>query len=135
MTAAETGHTVIATLHTKGTVNSIDRVIDAFPGEQQSQVRIQLASILHTVVSQQLIPDKSDALIPAFEVMTTNNAIRNLIREGKTHQLPAAIAQGNNDGMLSMDQSLVNLCLSGTITRETALLYADNPEQIKRRLG
>jgi len=135
MTAAETGHTVIATLHTKGTVNSIDRVIDAFPAEQQGQIRIQLASVLHTVVSQQLIPDTANGLVPAFEVMVTNSAVKNLIREGKTHQLPSTISSGANAGMLSMDQSILNLYNSGRITKETAIDYADNPDQLRRRLG
>jgi len=134
MTAAETGHTVIATLHTKGTVNSIDRVVDAFPAEQQGQIRIQLASVLNTVVSQQLVPSVDGGLISAFEIMTSNNAVKNLIRDGKTHQLPATIASSSGDGMLSMDQSLLDLYAGGKITKETAIQYADNPEQIKRRL-
>ena len=133
MTAAETGHTVIATLHTKGTINSIDRVIDAFPAEQQGQIRIQLASVLNTVVSQQLVPSSDGELVSAFEIMTSNSAVKNLIRDGKTHQLPATIASCNAEGMISMDQYLVNLCESGKITVETAMEYADNPEQIKRR--
>ena len=135
MTAAETGHTVIATLHTKGTVNSIDRIIDAFPAEQQGQIRIQLASVLHTVVSQQLLPDTDDGLSAAFEIMHTNNAVRTLIRDGKTHQLPLAIASGANEGMLSMDQSILNLYSAKKITKDTALAFADNPEQLRRRLG
>jgi len=134
MTAAETGHTVIATLHTKGTVNSIDRVVDAFPAEQQGQIRIQLASVLNTVVSQQLVPSVDGGLISAFEIMTSNNAVKNLIRDGKTHQLPATIASSSGDGMLPMDQSLLDLYAGGKITKETAIQYADNPEQIKRRL-
>ncbi len=135
MTAAETGHLVIATLHTKGTAGSVDRVIDAFPAEQQSQIRMQLAAVLHTVVYQQLLPAKDGTLIPAFEVMKSNAAIRNLIREGKTHQLPAAITAGGEDGMVSMDQAITALYREGKVTRETALEYADNPEALARRLG
>ena len=135
MTAAETGHTVIATLHTKGTANSIDRIIDAFPAQQQGQIRVQLAAVLHTVVSQQLLPDVNGGQVPAFELMHTNSAIRNLIREGKTHQLAGTIADRSGEGMRSMDCSILELCHSGTISAETALEYADNPEQLRRRLG
>ncbi len=133
MTAAETGHTVIATLHTKGTANSIDRIIDAFPASQHGQIRVQLASVLHTVVSQQLMPGKNE-LVPAFEIMHTNSAIRNMIREGKTHQLAAAIASSSAEGMLAMDTSILELYKKGEITKETALAFADNPEQFLRRI-
>ncbi len=135
ITAAETGHTVIATLHTKGTANSVDRIIDAFPAEQQGQIRIQLAAVLHTVVSQQLIPTVEGGLVPAFEVMCSNSAVRNLIREGKCHQLPSAINSGASDGMIAMDQSILELFMSGRITKESVLEHADNPEQMARRLG
>ncbi len=135
MTAAETGHTVITTLHTGGAANTIDRIIDAFPASQQNQIRVQLASVLHTVVAQQLLPDKDGKRVPAFEIMCSNTAIRNLIREGKTHQLTAAIASGGAEGMITMDQYLYNLYKAGTITKEIALERADNPEQLGRRLG
>ncbi len=134
MTAAETGHMVISTLHTNGTANAIDRMIDAFPAAQQAQTRVQLAMVLETVVSQQLVPSVSGDLAPAFEILQMNSATRSLVREGKTHQLPAAIASGAESGMRSMDQSLLALYKAGRITRETALAYADNPEQLKRRL-
>ncbi|MBR6791275.1 MAG: PilT/PilU family type 4a pilus ATPase [Oscillospiraceae bacterium] len=135
MTAAETGHTVIATMHTRGTATSVDRVVDAFPAEQQGQIRTQLAAVLDTVVSQQLLPGEDGGRVPAFEVMHSNGAIRNLIREGKTHQLPQAIASGGAEGMISMDQSILGLYRENKITAETALEYADNPEQLKRRMG
>ncbi|MCI8608787.1 MAG: PilT/PilU family type 4a pilus ATPase [Firmicutes bacterium] len=135
MTAAETGHLIIATLHTKGTVNTIDRIVDSFPSEQQSQVRTQLSMVLKTVVSQQLIPGTNDRLLPAFEVMHMNNAIRSLIRDNKNHQIDNAIAAGSGEGMFSMDQSILTLYQEGKITAETALHYADNQEQMKRRLG
>ncbi len=135
MTAAETGHTVITTLHTGGAADTIDRIIDAFPASQQNQVRVQLASVLHTVVAQQLIQGKNGKLAPAFEIMRTNTAIRNLIREGKTHQLTSAIASGAAEGMITMDQSLFNLYKSGIIEGDTALAYAGNPEQLGRRMG
>ncbi len=134
MTAAETGHMVIATLHTKGCANSIDRVVDAFPAEQQSQIRIQLASVLHSVVCQQLLPDCDGNFVPAFEILHSNSAVRNLIRDGKTHQLPATIAAASAEGMLSMDQSIWSLYQSGKLTKETALDFADNPEQLSRRI-
>ena len=92
MTAAETGHLLMATLHTQGAVNTIDRIVDAFPGDQQAQVRMQLSMVLHTVVSQQLLPGVNGDLVPAYEIMHVNNAIRNLIRESKSHQIENAIA-------------------------------------------
>lgn len=135
MTAAETGHLVIATLHTRGAVNAIDRIIDAFPPDQQSQIRIQLSAVLHTVVSQQLLPDIKGELIPAFEIMHMTGAVRSMLRDCKTHQIPAAIAAGGSEGMVSMDQAILELYRQGRITRETALEQADNPEQLLRRLG
>ncbi|MBE6598235.1 MAG: PilT/PilU family type 4a pilus ATPase [Ruminococcaceae bacterium] len=134
MTAAETGHTVFATLHTKGTANCIDRISDAFPAEQQGQIRIQLASVLHTVISQQLVPDVKGELIPAFEILHANHAARNLIREGKTHQLANVITTGAAEGMISMDQSLYHLYQEKKITKEQVLAYSENPEQLARRL-
>lgn len=135
MTAAETGHTVIATLHTMGAVNSIDRIVDSFPSGQQAQVRVQLASVLRTVVSQQLLPDVNGELIPACEIMQMTSAIRSLIRDNKGHQIDNTIAAGSRDGMISMDQSILALYRAGKITRETALEYAANPEQMRRSMG
>lgn len=134
MTAAETGHLIIATLHTRGAVNTIDRIIDTFPPAQQNQIRIQLSTVLHTVVSQQLIPDLHGCLVPAYEIMHMNSAIRSMIRDSKDHQIDNAIATGAADGMISMDQSVLELYRSGRITRETALEYAENPEQMSRKL-
>ena len=135
MTAAETGHLLIATLHTRGAVNTIDRIIDSFPPAQQAQIRVQLSSVLRTVVSQQLLPDVDGEQVPAFEVMQMNSAIRSMIRDGKNHQIDNAIAAGSGEGMLTMDQSILALYQAGRITRETALNYADNPEQLRRRMG
>jgi len=134
MTAAETGHLLIATLHTKGTVNTIDRIVDTFPAAQQGQIRVQLSMVLHTVVSQKLLPNVHGGLVPAFEIMHINNAIRSLIRDSKTHQIDSAIAAGGGEGMISMDQSILNLYQAGQITAETALLYSENAEQMRRRL-
>ena len=135
MTAAETGHLLIATLHTNGAVNTIDRIIDSFPPAQQTQIRVQLSMVLHTVVSQRLIPDKEGGLVPAYEIMHTTPAIRSMIRDSKSHQIDNAIAAGVSEGMCSMDQSILKLYQDGIITRQTALDYADNPEQMLRRLG
>ncbi len=135
MTAAETGHLLIATLHTNGAVNTIDRIIDSFPPMQQAQIRIQLSTVLHTVVSQQLIPGKNGGMVPAFEIMHTNNAVKSLIRDSKSHQIDNAIAAGSAEGMITMDQSILNLYKAGLIDRETAQSYAGNPEQMRRRLG
>lgn len=135
MTAAETGHLLFATLHTRGTVNSIDRIIDTFPADQQAQIRFQLSTVLQTVVSQQLLPDVDGGLVPAFEILHLTGGIRTMIRDCKNHQIPSAIAAGAADGMISMDQSIFRLYQQGRITRETALEYADNPEQLLRRMG
>ena len=134
MSAAETGHMVIATLHTKGAVNAIDRIIDLIPSTQQSQIRVQLATVLKTVVSQQLLPDTEGGMIPACEIMHMNSAIRSMIRDNKNHQIDNAIASGGKEGMISMDQTILKLYQAGKITKETALLYADKPDQLKRNL-
>lgn len=135
MTAAETGHLLFGTLHTRGAVNTIDRIIDAFPADQQDQIRIQLSAVLRTVVSQQLLPDVNGGLVPAFEIMNMTSAVKSMIRDSKTHQLSAAITSGSSDGMISMDQSILNLLKAGRITKETALEYAESPDQMLRRLG
>ena len=134
MTAAETGHLVIATLHTRGAVNTIDRILDSFPSAQQGQIRVQLSSVLHTVISQQLLHDCKGGRIPAFEIMHTDNAIRNMIRDNKNHQINNAIASGSAAGMISMDQYLLSLYQQGEIDRNTALVYCDNPDQLAKKL-
>lgn len=134
ITAAETGHTVIATLHTNGAVNAVDRIIDSFPSSSQAQIRIQLATVLDTVISQQMMPDVNGNMIPAFEIMHINSAIRSMIRDNKNHQIDNAIVAGKSEGMISMDQSILALYRSGKITRETALHHADHPEQLQRQL-
>lgn len=134
MTAAETGHLLIATLHTNGAVNTIDRIIDSFPSTQQAQIRVQLSMVLHTVVSQRLLPDTQGGMVPACEIMHMNAAVRSMIRDCKSHQIDNVIAAGAGEGMRSMDQSILELYQAGMITRETALDYADHPEQMLRRL-
>lgn len=134
MTAAETGHLVISTLHSVGAANTIDRVIDVFPPSQQQQIRVQLSQLLQCVVSQQLIPAVSGELIPAFEIMNCNSAIRNMIRESKVHQIDTAIAASANEGMVTMDASILALFKSGRITKENALKFTENPELLERRM-
>lgn len=134
ITAAETGHMVIATMHTKGAVNAIDRVIDSFSAEHQAQIRFQLATVLRTVVSQQMLPDKAGNMIPAFEIMHINNAIRGMIRDNKNYQIENAITSGKNEGMITMDASILKLYKDGVIARETALNYADHPETMQKHL-
>ena len=134
MTAAETGHLVIATLHTKGAVNTIDRILDAFPSEQQGQVRVQLSMVLRTVVSQQLVPGMEGGLLPVFEIMHADHAIRNMIRDNKNHQINNAMLAGGDDGMVTMDRYLMNLYEQKQISRDTLLDYCDNPEAIQKRI-
>lgn len=134
MTAAETGHLLIATLHTRGAVNTVDRIIDAFPPEQQAQIRVQLSMVLRTVVFQQLLPDTAGGLVPAYEIMHVNTAVRNMIRDNKTHQIDNAIASSGTEGMVAMDQSILALYQAGRIKREIALEFSDHPEQLLRRM-
>lgn len=135
MTAAETGHLLLATLHTKGAVNTIDRIVDSFPAAQQGQIRFQLSMVLHTVVSQTLLPAVGGGVVPAFELLRMNNATRALIRDNKTHQLESAMAVGGEQGMCTMDQAILTLYQEGCITRNTALQYAENREQMERKLS
>ncbi len=135
MTAAETGHLVIATLHTKGAVNTIDRIVDSFPADQQDQIKIQLSLVLNCIVSQQLLHRESGGMIPAMEIMKTVPAISNMIRDSKNYQIDNVIQTSGNLGMISMDQYILKLYQQGEISEETALLSAINPEQLKRKLG
>lgn len=135
ITAAETGHLLLSSLHTVGAAKTIDRIIDAFPPNQQQQVRIQLSMVLRAVVSQRLIPTRDGSLVPVFEVMTINSAIQNMIRDGKTHQIDNVIYGGSaGQTMLSMDSELLRICRDGRISRENALLYAVNPDALRKRL-
>ncbi len=135
MTAAETGHLILSSLHTVGASTTIDRIIDAFPPSQQRQITLQLAMCLQAIVSQRLVPTTQGTLVPAFEMMSVTPAIRNMIREGKVHQIDNAIAAANGTGgMVSMDQSLLRLYQEGTIERATALEYAANPDLLSRKM-
>ena len=135
MTAAETGHLVISTLHTVGAVNTIDRIIDVFPPAQQQQIRIQLAQVLKTVISQQLLPTTDGALVPAFEIMHLNTAVRSMVRDSRIHQIDSVIQTSAAEGMISMDESILRLFKAGRITAETALRCAMNPDQLQKKLG
>ena len=134
MTAAETGHLVFSTLHTVGASTTIDRIIDAFPPNQQSQIRIQLSMVLQAVVSQQLVPTVDGKITSAFEIMLVNGAIRNMIRESKIHQIDSVIHSSANDGMITMDTSLLNLFKQHKITNRTALMYSVNQEMLSKRM-
>lgn len=135
MTAAETGHLVLSTLHTVGAAKTIDRIIDVFPPHQQQQVKVQLSSVLKGVVSQQLIPKKDgNGRVAAVEIMAVNPAIQNLIREGKTHQVQTVIQTGSKMGMVTMDAYLVNFYKKGIISRESLLEAAINRDTILKYL-
>ncbi len=131
VTAAETGHLVFATLHTNNAAQTIDRIIDSFPANQQSQIKAQLASSLQGIVSQRLVPRVDGGRIPATEILLANAAIRNLIRENKTHQLDLVIETSSEEGMLPLNKSLANLVEKGEITRQNAELYSLNPKDLK----
>lgn len=136
VTAAETGHLVLATLHTVDSVQTIDRIIDQFPGNQQGQIRIQLAGVLIGVLSQQLMPNKDNSgRCVAVEVMMSTPAAKNLIREGKTHQIYSVIQTGGKFGMQSMDSSLRDLFLTRKISKEEAYSRAVDQEELRRMIG
>ncbi len=134
MTAAETGHLVFSTLHTIGAANTIDRIIDVFPPNQQRQIAVQLSMVLQAVVSQQLVPAVDGKLVPAFEIMSMTPAIRNMIRDHKIPQIEGQLYSSASEDMISMDASLLNLYKKNRITAETALEFATNPEMLKKRL-
>jgi twitching motility protein PilT len=134
ITAAETGHLLLSSLHTIGAAKTVDRIIDTFPAEQQTQIRVQLSMVLKAVISQRLVPTVSGTRVPVFEVMTVNPAIQNMIRDGRTHQIDNVIYGGSDKTMLSMDAELQRLVRMGKITKEIALLYAANPETLAKRI-
>ena len=134
MTAAETGHLVLSSLHTTGAANTIGRIVDVFEPAQQRQISIQLSMVLQAVISQQLVPDVNGHTIPVFEVMRLNPAIRNMIRDNKVHQIDGVIASSAHEHMRSMDQSLLELYKQKKLTKETALKFASNADMLKRKL-
>lgn len=131
MTAAETGHLVMSTLHTNSAAQTIDRIIDSFPPEQQSQVTSQLAATLVAIVSQRLLPRISGGRVPATEIMIVNPAIRNLIRERKTYQIDLVIETSLQEGMVTLNRSLVNLVKNKEVSLENAELYSLNPAELR----
>lgn len=135
VTAAETGHLVFSTLHTIGAAKTIDRVIDVFPPHQQQQIRIQLAAVIEAVVSQQLLPlQDGKGRVAAFEIMHANTAVRNLIREGKTHQIESIMQTGRKQGMQTMDDAIYELYLKRKIDSDTALDFAVDPYILEKKL-
>ncbi len=133
MTAAETGQLVLSTLHTLGAASTIDRIIDVFPINQQRQIRIQLSMTLKGVVSQQLLPSVDGKLVPAFEIMSMNSAIKTMIREEKTHQIDTILQ--SSPGMQTMDSCILDMFRKGVITADTAVEFAYNPEIMKKRVS
>lgn len=133
MTAAETGHLVLSSLHTIGAANTIDRIIDVFQPSQQRQIAVQLSMVLEAVISQQLVPTVDGSQVPAFEIMTVTPAIRNMIRDSKIHQIDGLIYSSAKEDMISMDNSLLKLYKDNRITQEVALSFATNPEMLKKK--
>ncbi len=136
ITAAETGHLVFATLHTPDAPQTIDRIVDAFPSYQQPQIRLQLSMVIEAIISQVLVPNVAgDGRLAVCEVMLGTSAVRNLIREAKTHQIPTVMATGAAIGMRTLDQELADRVRHQTISRETALAFSRSPEELGRLLG
>ena len=134
ITAAETGHLLLSSLHTIGAAKTVDRIIDTFPAEQQAQIRVQLSMVLKAVVSQRLVPTLDGGRTPVFEVMTVNAAIQNMIRDGRTHQIDNVIYGGSDKNMISMDNELMRLVREKKISRDIALLHSANPETLSKRI-
>ena len=135
ITAAETGHLVLSTVHTIGASNTVDRLIDVFPSHQQQQIRIQLAGVLEAIICQQLLPRADgNGRIAAFEVLHINSAVRNLIREGKSHQLITYMQTYRKQGMITMDDAILELYRSQQITREAALQFAQDPDTMQNKM-
>ena len=136
ITAAETGHLVLSTLHTIGAASTVDRMIDVFPPHQQQQIRIQLANVLEAIVSQQLIPTADGKKrLAAFEVLHVNGAVRNMIREGKTHQLITVMQTNRKLGMITMDDALTALFQQKMISADSAVRFAQDPDTMAMKLG
>jgi len=134
VTAAETGHLVLSTLHTNNAAQTINRIIDSFPSTQQDQIRIQLAATLTGIFSQRLIPSISGGLVPAYELLVSTPAVQNLIREKRVHEINTVIETGIDQGMIDMNRSLAELVRKGEITSENAYLYSPNPKVLERLL-
>lgn len=136
ITAAETGHLVLSTLHTIGAAATVDRIIDVFPPHQQQQIKVQLATVLEAVISQQLMPNKdNNGRVAAFEIMLANPAVRNLIREGKSHQLSTVMQTNRKMGMITMDDGLQKLVVDNRISVDTAIQFAIDSDSMAMKLG
>lgn len=136
LTAAETGHLVFSTLHTIGASKTIDRIVDVFPPYQQQQIKVQLASVIQGIISQQLIPTLNEkGRVAALEIMISTPAIQNLIREGKSHQIESSVQTGGKYGMRTMDMALADLYKKGNISYETALTYSVDREILERMIS
>ena len=135
VTAAETGHLVFSTLHTNSAAATIDRIIDVFPPYQQEQIKVQLASVLKGVIAQQLLPvNNGHGRVAAFEVMLQNSAISNLIREGKSYQIPSTIQTSKKDGMITMDDAIYNHFMRGVISADTAISFAHDQQSMTQKV-
>ena len=135
VTAAETGHLVFSTLHTVDVMQTVDRIIDIFPFHQRDQIRLQLAGVMEAIICQRLLL-RSDGKerVPAVEIMLATDAIRSLIREGKTHQLESQVEAGRKYGMQTMTRALLDLCANGKVSREEALMQSKKPEEFQKSL-
>jgi twitching motility protein PilT len=134
VTAAETGHLVFSTLHTNNASQTIARIIDSFPAEQQGQIRVQLSASLLGIFSQRLIPRIAGGLVPACELLINNNAVANLIRENRTHEINTVIETGADQGMIDLNRYLSELVRAGEITRENAYLHSTNPKGLDKMI-
>lgn len=132
VTAAETGHLVYSTLHTNDAAQTINRIVDSFPGSQQDQIRIQLAGSLIAIFSQRLVPHAAGGLVPAYELLINNSAVANLIRENRVHEIPSVIETGLEQGMIDMNRCLARLVQNGDVTVENAFRYSTNPKGLER---
>ncbi|MBQ9844416.1 MAG: type IV pilus twitching motility protein PilT [Oscillospiraceae bacterium] len=135
ITAAETGHLVFATLHTKGAANTIDRIVDVFPSEQQEQVRIQLADVLECVVAKALLPKIGGGRVAAYEILVATPAVRSLIRQNKSFQITSAMQTGKRQGMQLLDDALADLVRKGMVTLENAMAVANDPVAMRSQIG
>ena len=134
VTAAETGHLVYSTLHTNDAAQTINRIVDSFPGDKTAQIRTQLASSLLGIFSQRLVPRRGGGLVPAYEILLNNTAVGNLIREDRVHEIPSVIEVGLEHGMISLNRSLLSLIQNNTISAETAFMVTNNPQGLENLL-
>jgi len=134
--AAETGHLVLATLHTTDASQTIDRIIDVFPSNQQGQIRTQLSQVLEAIITQCLLPRiEGQGRVAAFEILVATPAVRNLIRQGKSHELPNVMHLSSKDGMMTLDQSLAKLVKNQQVSPEVAMLKSSNPAQLMKLIS